>query len=132
MGLFGYSRSEVEAMIHAAQPKPSPSYNWGNLINVLLIPAITVIVIFIGQWAVNKEHTAKNAEEIKAEKIERDAMRKNFFESQGKLAEVLGKIDSRLSIQEKQSEMATKQMDLTNRQLEKLNDLFNAQQGRRK
>lgn len=114
--------SEVEQLIAALQPQPATSFTWGSIINLGAIPLITAAVFFIGQWFVNKDTTARNETEIKAEKIEREKMRENFFTSQNQLIQVLNKLEARMSVSEKQQE-------LTNRQLDKLGDLIN---GRRR
>lgn len=112
----------------AHDPKPSPSFSWGAIVNLGGIPLITAIIVLAGGYAVMQSTTTRNEAEIKSEKVERERvlkdekserekMRDSFLATQGRLVEVLGKIDSRLSVTEKQQ-------DLTNRQLEKINDVI--------
>ena len=99
-------------------PQPSPSFNWGQIVNIVAIPFVTAAVVFIGQWAITGDTMKRHDESIKQiivsredEKKSRESMRDNFMASQGKLIEVLGKLETRLSVSEKQQEAVTKQVD---------------------
>lgn len=100
------------------KPQPSPSFNWGQIVNIVAIPFVTAAVVFIGQWAITGDTMKRHDESIKQivvsredEKKSRESMRDNFMASQGKLIEVLGKLDTRLSVSEKQQEAVSKQVD---------------------
>lgn len=110
--------AELERRIAEMHVQPSPSFSWGSIVNLGGIPLITAVVVLAGTWAVNNSTTSRNEAEIKAEKAEREKMRENFFTSQNRLVDVLSKLESRMSVSEKQQELA-------NRQLEKLNDMIN-------
>lgn len=94
-----------------AAPHPSPSFSWGNIVIVCLVPFLTALVVVVGQWAVQGDTTKRNVEEIKQEKAEREKMREVFMSSQNRLVEVLGKLEGRMSVSEKQAEQITKQLD---------------------
>lgn len=121
------SQRQLAALFRALEdkePHPSPSFSWGAIVNLGGIPLITAMLVVAGTWAVMQSTVARNVEEIRAEKEQREKMRESFMASQGRLIEVLGKIDSRLSVTEKQQELG-------NRQLEKLNDVIGGGNSRR-
>lgn len=98
--------------------QPAASFTWGNLVNLGGIPLLTAVAVFIGQWALTGDTIKRHDESLKQivisredEKKSREAMRDNFMASQGKLIEVLGKLDTRLSVSEKQAEAVSKQVD---------------------
>ncbi len=99
------------------RPHPSPSFSWGNIAILLVVPLLTALVVVIGQWAVQGDTTKRNVEEIKIEKAEREKMRETFMNSQTQLVNVLGKLDSRMSVTEKTQDAMT-------RQLEKFGDIL--------
>ena len=105
--------------LEAKEAHPSPFFSWGSIVNLGGVPLITAILIVAGSWAVNQNTTARNEAEIKSEKDQREKLRENFLSTQNQLIQVLGKIDTRLSVTEKQQEIA-------NRQLEKLSDIISA------
>jgi len=76
-----------------------------------VIPFITAVVLFVGQWAVQGDTTKRNETQIAEDRKARETMRESFMDSQKKLVDVLGKIDTRLSVTEKAQENAVKQID---------------------
>lgn len=108
---------QIAALLQKHEPQPSPSFSWGSIINLGGTALILAVLSAAGTWAVIQSNTARNADEIKAEKEQREKMRESFMSTQNQLIQVLSKIDSRLSVTEKQQELA-------NRQLEKLNDII--------
>lgn len=106
------------------KPHPSASFTWGHLVTLGLVPVITGIIVITGQWAVTGDTLKRHDEAFKAlavkndeDKKSREAMRETFNASQTKLIEVLGKLDTRLSVSEKQQEAA-------GRQIEKISDFL--------
>lgn len=117
------------------RPHPTASFTWGNLINLAAIPLVTGTIFLIGWYFLSsdtlKRHDTaieqirtdnkadKEAAVLKAEdeKRAREGVRNEFLASQRQLVDVLGKLDTRLSVGEKQQENMT-------RQIEKIGDLL--------
>ncbi len=105
-------------------PQPSPSFTWGAIVNLGGIPLITAVFIFVGQWFVTGDTLKRHEGSIKEivtsreeEKKSREGMRTEFMASQTRLVEVLNKLDTRLSVSEKQQESS-------GRQIEKISDIL--------
>jgi hypothetical protein len=110
------------------RPQPNATFTWGNLVNLGGIPLLTAAAVFVGQWALTgdtlKRHDASLKEIVVSredEKKARDNVRTEFLASQSKLVDVLNKLDTRLSVSEKQQELA-------GRQIEKISDILQQNQ----
>lgn len=111
------------------KPEPSASFTWGSIVNLGGIPLITAVFFVVGNYFVNGERLNKVETALKDvstsredERKSRENVRNEFLLSQAKLVEVLGRLDTRLSVSEKQQEV-------TSRQLEKINDLLQSRPG---
>lgn len=133
------------------QPHPSPSFTWGNLINLAAIPLVGAAFTLIGWYFLSSDTLKRHDDAIKQLQIEsktdrdlfrteaksdrdnfqaaikanqdhfvvrveeekkaRESVRNEFLASQSKLIEVLGKVDTRLSVGEKQQEAQSRQID---------------------
>ena len=100
------------------EPSPTASFTWGNIVNLGGIPFITAVFFFVGNWFVNGDTVKRHDIAIKEfvttreeEKKAREGVRNEFLQSQSKLIEVLGRLDTRLSVGEKQTETIARQVE---------------------
>lgn len=140
-----------------AEAHPTPSFTWGNLVNLAAIPLVTGAIMLIGWYFLSSDTLKRHdvaidqiradakadreafrseakadrelfqaslktdretvAAKVEEEKRARVAVRDEFLTSQRTLTDVLGKLDTRLSVGEKQQ-------DTMSRQIEKISDLL--------
>lgn len=110
------------------KPHPSASFTWGHMVTLGLVPVITGAIVLVGQWAVTGDTLKRHDEAFKSlslkndeDKKSREEMRDKFMTSQARLIEVLGKLDTRLSVSEKQQEASSRQIEKISDQLQQLN-----------
>jgi len=111
---------------HLIRDEPATWFSRPQLVNMLTVPVITVIIGLTGWYFLTSDALKRHEVEISAIKAAsrlsteedrkaREESRKAFMDNQVSLASVLGKIDARLTVNEKQQ-------DLTNSTLSKISD----------
>lgn len=135
MAWWSRASSSAEMARRSSVAYPSASFTWGNAINLAAIPLVTGGIMLIGWYYLSsatltrhdaeiaqirldsKEEKAAAVIQSAADRKGREDVRNEFLASQRQLVDVLGKLDTRLSVGEKQQ-------DTMSRQIEKLSDLL--------
>lgn len=97
-------------------------FTTGNLVNLLAIPVLSAGIVVIGFYYTTGDTLKRHDEAIikietnarqlsETEQKARDEARKQFMESQTKIADVLTKFEVRLAVQENKQETANKTLE---------------------